>query len=137
MDASTQTENISAISGILVLMRLLFIEESQEEENRINRELNFKYHKEMDERYEEDIYDSFLYDEDRIDILADKYTKNHDYQGKYTTHISMNNFHRGKSSNAKKKNKRSFVHTPDAHDIQEEQNSYYDVLFSGDHIIYF
>lgn len=99
MDASTQTENISAIS---------------EEE----REFNIAYSKEMDERYEEDIYDSYFY-EDRIDILADKYIKNYDSQVKYTTHIymDMDDFHRGKSSNAKKKSKRSVscVPIPDAY----------------------
>jgi|GEM_PF-6244526 len=133
MYASTQTKNISAIGGILNALH--FIEESKEEQSS-RRELNIKYCKDMDERYEEDIYDSFY---DRIDILADKYIKNYDSQLKYTTHIGMDDFHRGKSSNAKKKSKRSVscAHIPDSHDRQEEQNAYYDVMFSGDCIIYY
>ena len=133
MCASTQTKNISANGGIL--NSLHFIEETKEEQSsRI--ELNIKYCKDVDESYEEDIYDSFY---DRIDILADKYIKNYDSQLKYTTHIGMGDFHRGKSSNAKKKSKRSVscYHIPDAHDRQEEQNAYYDVMFSGDCIIYY
>ena len=93
MDASTQTENIFAISGILNVMLLLLIEEAKEEERRNERELNIKYSKEMDERYEEDIYDSYFY-EDQIDVLADKYRNNYDSQLKYTTHIYMDDFHR-------------------------------------------
>ena len=138
MDASTQTENISAISGILNVMLLLLIEEAKEEERRNEREFNIKYSKEMDERYEEDIYDSYFY-EDRIDVLADKYINNYDSQLKYTTHIYMDDFHRGKSSNAKKKSKRSVscAPIPDAYDKQEEQNAYYDVMFSGDRVLYY
>ena len=138
MDASTQTENISAISGILNVMLLLLIEEAKEEEHRNEREFNIAYSKEMDERYEEDIYDSYFY-EDRIDILADKYSKNYDSQLKYTTHIYMDDFHRGNSSNAKKKSKRSVscAPIPDAHDRHEEQNAYYDVMFSGDRVLYY
>jgi len=138
MDASTQTENISAINVILNMMLLLCIVEAKEEEHRSDRQLYIKYSKEMEERYEEDIYDSYFY-EDEIDILADKYIKNYDSQVKYTTHIYMDDFHRGKSSNAKKKSKRSVscAPIPDKYDRQEEQNAYYDVMFSGDRIIYY
>lgn len=137
MDASTQTENISAISGILNMMLLFFIEEAKKE-RRNEREFNIAYSKEMDERYEEDIYNSYFY-EDRIDILADNYRKNYDSQVKYTSHIYMDDFHRGKTSNAKKKSKRSVscVPIPDAYDKQEEQNGYYDVIFSGDRVLYY
>lgn len=131
MDASTQTKNISAMSGILNVM-LFFIEETRNEERRIQREFNIKFCKEMDERYEEDIYNSYFY-EDKIDRMACDYDSNFNSHNKYNTSVydSMDDFHRGKSSKAKKKSKRSVscAPIPDAHDRYEETNSYYDVTF--------
>jgi len=139
MDASTNTENISAISGILNTMLLFIIEETRKEEQRIRRELNIKYAKEMDERYEEDVYKSYFY-EDKIDILAYNYESNFKTHNKYNTSVygSIDDFHRGKSSNTKKKSKRSVscAPIPDAHDKNEENNAYYDVTFFKGKILY-
>ena len=141
MDASTQTENISAVSGILNVMLLFIIEETRNEERRIQREFNIKFSKEMDERYEEDVYNSY-FDEDEIDRMAYDYDSNFNSHNKYNTSVydSVDNFHRGKSSNAKKKKSKRSVSCapiPDAHDRYEENNAYYDVTFFKDNVIYY
>ena len=140
MDASTQTENISAMSGILNTMLLFILEETRNEERRIQREFNIKYGKDMDERYEEDIYDSYFC-EDRIDRMANDYSSNFNSHNKYNTSVydNIDDFHRGKSSNAKKKSKRSVscAPIPDAHDRNEEKNGYYDVAFFKGKVFYY
>ena len=133
MDASTQTENISTTSRILNTMLLFIVEETMNDEYYIQRKLNI-------DRYEEDVYNSY-FDQDRIDMMADEYNSKFDSSIKYTTHLYYNidDFHRGKSSNAKKKSKRSVscAPIPDAHDKNEEQNAYYDVTFSKGDILYY
>lgn len=113
MDASTQTENISVISRIIEAFLMVLLEQKNEEDSK------------LDEEYEDDIYDSYFY-EDRFDVLADQYMESGSHN-KYNLSIydSVDDFHRGKSSNAKKKSKRSVScgRIIDEYDMSEDINS--------------
>ena len=106
MDASTQPKNIFMNDRILQKIIIFFLREKIKKEQLIQRQFELSRH--MDESYEEDIYDSYFY-EDGIDMIADDYNSNFNSHNKYNTHVydSIDDFHRGKSSNAKKKSKRS------------------------------
>ena len=136
MDASTQTENISATSRMLEMFFIIFLEE-QKKEDRIQEQLNIESALELDELYEDDIYDSYFY-EDRVDRMADDYTHNFNTHNKYNVSIyySIDDFHRGKSSNAKKSKRSISCVIPDGHDAWEEQNGYWNVSFHKGKLIY-
>jgi len=99
-----------------------------------NEELADKFNQTNDD------IDDYYFEEDDIDIIAEQYNfKTHNKYNIKNEYSTINDFHRGKASNAKKKSKRSVssFHIPDGYDRYEEKNAYFDVSFHNGKLIYY